>query len=83
MIAACMLQGLSVQQAFNTVGELLADRYRRWDEVEAMLYAASWADESTRPQAHFYVQGIKNAVQANMYWRQVLCSSDPRPHTDY
>lgn len=69
MIAACRLQGLSVQQAFDTVSELLMDRYRRWDEVEAELQAVSWADESTRQQALLYVQGIQNTVTANMYWR--------------
>ncbi|KXJ86405.1 isoprenoid synthase domain-containing protein [Microdochium bolleyi] len=68
MIAACFMQGLSPQQAFDTVGELLTKCYQRWEEVESQLQSVSWAEDTSHEQARLYVEGIKNVVTANMYW---------------
>jgi len=79
MIAVCRIRGLAAQQAFDTVGELLTTCYRRWDELEAVLMTRNSAqkqipwleDAELRDQVMQYLQGIKNVVRANLYWRLV------------
>ncbi|KAH7018022.1 terpene synthase metal binding domain-containing protein [Microdochium trichocladiopsis] len=82
MVAVCRMRGLSAQQSFDTVSELLVACYTRWDELESLLNQDSsreppsesvtaylcLADSATRQQALQYVEGIKNVVKANMYW---------------
>ncbi|KAJ3498172.1 hypothetical protein NLG97_g1330 [Lecanicillium saksenae] len=66
MVAVCRLHGMSVQQAFDTVGKLLEHRYQRWDEIKESL--PSWcvtADTDVRR----YIDGIKSVVSANLNWR--------------
>lgn len=93
MVAVCRMRGLTAQQAFDTVGELLATCYRRWDELEAILMTRdpaatqiTWLEDTDmRDQVLQYVQGIKNVVRANLYWRSVssnfFVSSDTKWET--
>lgn len=66
MVMACQVKGMLPQQAFDTVGELLVSRYRRWEEVERNV--PTWGfgiDEDVQK----YINGIKSVVKANLYWR--------------
>jgi hypothetical protein len=68
MVVICRQHGLSVQQAFNTVGELLESRYRRWEVVEARIPRRG---EAVNTEVGKYIDGIKAVVQANLTWRLV------------
>lgn len=68
MIAACRLAGQSAQEAFDTVGALLENRYSQWDQAINCL--PSWGTEVDL-QVQRYVEGIQNIVQANISWRYV------------
>lgn len=57
---------MSAQKAFNVIGDLLDERYQRWDITEGRV--PSWGGETDR-QATEYIEGIKNVVRANLYWR--------------
>ena len=66
MVAACRMNGMSAQQAFDVVGRLLEGRFRRWDELEKQV--PTWEnlfDDHVRR----YIEGIKCVVQANISWR--------------
>ncbi|EHK42537.1 terpene synthase [Trichoderma atroviride IMI 206040] len=65
MVTVCRSNGMSPQKAFNTVGKLLEQRYRRWDETEASV--PSWG-EKTDVQVRKYIEGIKCVVKANLNW---------------
>ncbi|KAL7894231.1 isoprenoid synthase domain-containing protein [Trichoderma sp. SZMC 28014] len=65
MVTVCRSNGMSPQKAFNTVGKLLEQRYRRWDEAEASV--PSWGKE-TDVQVRKYIEGIKCVVKANLNW---------------
>lgn len=67
MVVACERNGLSAQEAMDTVGRFLEERYRRWDVVEALV--PSWG-EQTDKEVRRYLDGIKAVVRANLYWRQ-------------
>ena len=69
MVVICQKHGLSAQQAFNAVGELLESRYRGWEVVEARV--PSWG-EAVDGEVEKYIDGIKAVVQANLTWRYVL-----------
>lgn len=66
MVMACQVQGMRPQQAFDTVGELLESRYRRWEEAERSV--PRWAFEFDK-DVRMYIDGIKSVVKANLYWR--------------
>ncbi|KAF4454624.1 hypothetical protein F53441_2858 [Fusarium austroafricanum] len=65
MVAACRMTGQSAQQAFDTVGDLLEERYQEWETVIKKL--PSWGPEADANVAR-YIQGIQNVVQANISW---------------
>lgn len=69
MVIVCQFHGLSAQQAFDTVGKLLEDCYRRWEVVEASV--PRWGAE-VDAEVQRYIDGIKAVVKANLNWRQVL-----------
>lgn len=60
------MNGMSAQEAFDTVGELLQERYQRWDVVESQV--PSWGEE-VDAQVQRYIEAIKCVVKANLYWR--------------
>jgi hypothetical protein len=66
MVAACRMTGQSPQEAFNTVGDLLEQRYQEWENVITQL--PSWGPMIDVDVAR-YIQGIQNVVQANITWR--------------
>lgn len=66
MVAVCRSNGMSPQKAFNTVGALLEQRYKRWDKAEAAVL--SWGKEADL-QVQKYIEGIKCVVKANLNWR--------------
>ncbi|KAF4438743.1 hypothetical protein FACUT_4691 [Fusarium acutatum] len=66
MVAACRMTGQSPQEAFNTVGNLLEDRYQDWQNAIEQL--PSWGPEIDSNVAR-YIQGVQNVVQANITWR--------------
>ena len=66
MVALCRMNGMSAQEAFDMVGKLLQERYRRWDVVEGQV--RSWGKE-VDAQAQRYIEAIKCVVKANLYWR--------------
>lgn len=66
MVALCRMKGMPAQEAFDTVGELLQDRYQRWDIVEGQI--RRWG-EGIDAQVQRYIEGIKCVVKANLYWR--------------
>ena len=66
MIAACRMNGMSAQKAFDVVGSLLESRFRRWDELEAQV--PKW-ENSLDDGVQKYIKGIKCVVQANISWR--------------
>lgn len=60
------MDGMTAQEAFQYVGGLLEDRYRRWEAAES--HVPLWGDE-TDEQVAQYIEGIKSVVRANLYWR--------------
>lgn len=66
MVALCRMNGMPAQKAFDMVGELLQERYRRWDVIEGQV--RSWGDEVDE-QVQRYIEAIKCVVKANLYWR--------------
>ncbi|KAF4984010.1 hypothetical protein FZEAL_715 [Fusarium zealandicum] len=65
MVAACRMTGQSPQQAFNTVGGLLEERYQDWNDSIRRL--PSWGPDID-DQVRQYIEGIQNVVQANISW---------------
>lgn len=57
---------MSAQQAFDTIGRLLEEQFKRWDIAEASV--PSWG-EPIDSQVKKYIDGIKAVVRANLYWR--------------
>lgn len=57
---------MSAQQAFDNVGRLLEEQFKRWDIAEASV--PSWG-EPIDSQVKKYIDGIKAVVRANLYWR--------------
>ncbi|KAM0545031.1 hypothetical protein ACHAPJ_011541 [Fusarium lateritium] len=66
MVATCRMTGQSPQQAFDTVGDLLEQRYQEWQTAIAQL--PSWGPKIDANVAR-YIEGIQNVVQANVTWR--------------
>lgn len=71
MVAACRMTGQSPQEAFNTVGNLLEERYQYWQKAIEQL--PSWGAEIDANVAR-YIQGIQNVVQANITWRYEIAA---------
>lgn len=69
MIAACRLAGHSAQEAFDTLGSLLEQRYIQWDQ--AIHDLPSWGAD-VDGEVRRYIDGIQNVVQANISWRCVI-----------
>ncbi|KAF7563563.1 hypothetical protein G7046_g584 [Stylonectria norvegica] len=65
MVAVCRMRGMSAQEAFNTVGGCLQERYRRWDVLETTV--PSWGTQVDK-EVRAYIRGIKCVVQANLNW---------------
>jgi hypothetical protein len=65
MVASCRMAGQSPQEAFDTVGALLEERYKEWET--AITDLPSWGPEIDAQVAR-YVEGIQNVVQANVTW---------------
>lgn len=66
MTAACRLARYSAQEAFDTVGSLLEERYLQWDQTIECV--PSWGPDIDL-QVRRYIEGIQNIVQANISWR--------------
>ncbi|TXC04918.1 hypothetical protein FocTR4_00000058 [Fusarium oxysporum f. sp. cubense] len=76
MVAACRMTGQSPQEAFDTVGNLLEERYQYWQKAIEQL--PSWGPEIDANVAR-YIQGIQNVVQANITWRyEIAAESETR-----
>jgi hypothetical protein len=60
------MNGMMAQEAFDTVGELLQERYQNWDVVEGQV--RSWGEE-VDTHVRKYIEAIKCVVKANLYWR--------------
>ena len=60
------MDGMSAQEAFDYVGRLLEERYRRWEAAEARV--PRW-EHPTDMHVAKYIEGIKAVVRANLYWR--------------
>ncbi|KAG7437211.1 Alpha-muurolene synthase [Fusarium oxysporum f. sp. raphani] len=76
MVAACRMTGQSPQEAFDTVGNLLEERYQYWQKAIEQL--PSWGPEIDASVAR-YIQGIQNVVQANITWRyEIAAESETR-----
>lgn len=60
------MTGKSPQEAFDTVGALLEERYLQWDQAIGRL--PSWGGEIDF-EVRRYIEGIQNVVQANISWR--------------
>jgi hypothetical protein len=56
---------MSAQEAFDHLGHLLEARLERFDEISGAL--PHW-DVPAAAAVDAYVEGIRNAVQANLYW---------------
>ncbi|KFH47455.1 Presilphiperfolan-8-beta-ol synthase-like protein [Hapsidospora chrysogenum ATCC 11550] len=65
IVAACRMDGMSAQEAFDYVGRLLEERYRRWEAAEARV--PHW-EYPTNMHVAKYIEGIKAVVRANLYW---------------
>jgi hypothetical protein len=57
---------MSTQEAFDTVGLFLQACYDRWDRMERHVPRWSWP---INRELDKYIEGIKNVVRANLYWR--------------
>lgn len=66
MVAVCLSEGSSIQEAINRVGDFLQLRYDAWDETEASL--PSWG-RVIDAEVQKYIDGIKAVVRANLWWR--------------
>lgn len=66
MVVVCRHHGMSAQEAFDTAGKLLEERYQRWEEVESSV--PRWCAEIDA-QVQRYIDGIKSVVKANLNWR--------------
>ncbi len=60
------MSGMSAQQAFDTLGEMLEHRYSEWDNNLAKV--PSWG-EKIDTEVNDYIEGIRNVVRANLNWR--------------
>ncbi|KAI0432415.1 isoprenoid synthase domain-containing protein [Xylaria sp. FL1042] len=65
MIAAARLCGLTAQEAFDYVGNMLNSRYERWEK--AVGEVPCWGEEIDR-DVKTYIRGISDVVRANLYW---------------
>ncbi|KND86518.1 Presilphiperfolan-8-beta-ol synthase [Tolypocladium ophioglossoides CBS 100239] len=65
MVAVCERRGMGTQEAIDTVGRLLNDRYSRWDEIEATV--PSWG-EPVDTEVKRYIEAIKTIVHGNLSW---------------
>ncbi|KAH8762474.1 isoprenoid synthase domain-containing protein [Diaporthe sp. PMI_573] len=65
MVSLCRMNGMMAQEAFDTVGELLQERYQNWDVVEGQV--RSWGEE-VDTHVRKYIEAIKCVVKANLYW---------------
>lgn len=65
LVAACRNQGMSAQEAFDYLGEMLEARLTNFEELAASL--PRW-DNATAASVDDYVEGVRNSVRANLYW---------------
>jgi hypothetical protein len=56
---------MSAQEAFDHLGSLLEARLERFDELSRSL--PHW-EGPTAAAVDEYIEGVRNAVQANLYW---------------
>jgi hypothetical protein len=64
LITACCRGGMSAQEAFDHLGNLLEGRLEGFDEISGAL--PHW-DYPTAAAVDAYVEGVRNAVQVNLY----------------
>lgn len=65
LVAACRLQGMSAQEAFDYLGQMLETRLASFEELATSL--PRW-DNATMAAVDAYVEGVRNSVRANLYW---------------
>jgi hypothetical protein len=66
LITACRCGGMNAQEAFDHLGSLLEARLERFDELSRNL--PLWESPTTVAAVDAYIEGVRNAVQANLYW---------------
>jgi hypothetical protein len=71
IIAVLQRTGLTPQEAFDRVAEMLKDAYRDWYLALARL--PQWGEEIDR-QVQKYIHAMENIVRADLNWRQVFRS---------
>lgn len=65
LIAVARMHGMSAQEAFDYIGELIKIRHQHLETTIAQL--PSW-DAVVDQEVLRYVQAIKDVVKANLYW---------------
>ena len=63
--------GMSAQEAFDAVNSLLEERYDNWNSTIQEM--PSWSPK-VDAEVEKYVEGIRNVVRANLYWRYAIAS---------
>lgn len=66
--------GFSQQEAYNKVGDLLNQRYRRWYIAHSEL--PLWGEE-VDAQVQLYLKGCQDVILGNLNWRLVPLCYDP------
>ena len=65
LVAVSRMHGMSAQEAFDEIGELIVVRHQRLEGMVAQL--PSWG-ALVNLEVVRYVEGIKDVVKANLYW---------------
>jgi hypothetical protein len=60
--------GLTEQETYDRIQEMIRDRYRQWYLALAKLLI--YGEEVDR-QVHSYLKGVENIILANANWRYV------------
>ncbi|CAF9908645.1 MAG: hypothetical protein GOMPHAMPRED_006237 [Gomphillus americanus] len=68
MVASCRRAGMTAQQAFDHLGNMLTSRHLKLTDLLRRL--PSW-DPKTNGQAQRYIDSVLNTVRANLYWSYV------------
>ncbi|KAF7192761.1 Cycloaraneosene synthase sdnA [Pseudocercospora fuligena] len=66
VVAICRIRGLSAQQAFDHVGNMLDDRLARIESCIATR--PQYEDRRLDHEAERYIEGVLNTIRANLYW---------------
>jgi hypothetical protein len=60
--------GLTEQETYDRIQDMIRDRYRQWYLAFAKL--PIWGEDIDR-QVHSYIEGVENIILANANWRYV------------